>query len=78
MPVAFWLKPFGASTCSSSEENAKYCSLFFRPWTLLIGDVIVPNLSSLGLPVELLHSIYESQHIKPLKIQKVCASKKKR
>ena len=63
------------SPCRSPEENAKYCSLFFRPWTLLTGDVIVPNLSSLGLPVELLYSIYESPLTQPLKMQDVCSTK---
>ena len=62
------------NACRSPEENAKYCSLFFQagPWTLLIGDVILPNLSLLGLPVELLHSAYDTQQIRPLKMRKVC------
>ena len=36
----------------------------------------MPNLSSLGLPVELLYSMYESPLIQPLKMQKVCSTRK--
>ena len=35
----------------------------------------MPNLSSLGLPVELLYSIYESPLTQPLKMQDVCSTK---
>ena len=37
---------------ASADYNARYCSLFFRPWTLFghIIDVDVPRLSMLGVP----------------------------
>ena len=37
------------SVNKGSLFNAKYCSLFFRPWTLAKGDATVPHLSYLGL-----------------------------
>ena len=37
------------SVSSSREENAKYCSVFFRPWTLLDGHRHVAHLQVLGL-----------------------------
>ena len=41
--------------------NAQYCSLFFRPWTLLEGDATVPHLSLLGITTSSLREIYESR-----------------
>ena len=37
------------SANKSSVDNAKYSSLFFRPWTLFSGGASVPHLSRLGL-----------------------------
>ena len=42
----------------AAAENAKYCSLFFRPWTLLGGSPQVPHLSFLGLPDNILKQLY--------------------
>ena len=42
----------------SSVYNAQYCSLFFRPWTLLEGDDVVPHLSLLGLSAASLKVFY--------------------
>ena len=39
-------------------ENAKYCSLFFRPWTLLAGNIDTPHLSLLGLSFKHLEAYY--------------------
>ena len=39
-------------------ENAKYCSLFFRPWTLLAGNIDTPHLSLLGLSLQNLEAYY--------------------
>ena len=47
-------------SCRSATYNSKYCSLFFRPWTLLQGDIVVPHLNLLGLCSEHLHSLYTS------------------
>ena len=41
-----------------SAENAKYCSLFFRPWTLLSGNMDIPHLSLLGLSLQHLEVYY--------------------
>ena len=41
-----------------SAENAKYCSLFFRPWTLLSGNMDIPHLSLLGLSLQNLEVYY--------------------
>jgi hypothetical protein len=46
------------STARSAAYNAQYCSLFFRPWTLLEGDERVPNLGLLGLPQQQLAAHY--------------------
>ena len=48
------------STARSDAENAKYCSLFFRPWTLLPGGVYVPHLSLLGVSTKILQQVYET------------------
>ncbi len=40
------------SASRAATENAKYCCLFFRPWTLLPGEARIPNLTLLGLPHE--------------------------
>jgi len=47
------------STARSDIENAKYCSLFFRPWTLLNGDMLVPHLALLGCGRTVLQQVYE-------------------
>ena len=39
-------------------ENAKYCSLFFLPWTLLAGNIDTPHLSLLGLSLQHLEVYY--------------------
>ena len=44
----------------AAAENEKYCSLFFRPWTLLGGSPQVPHLSFLALP----HNILKQFHAK--------------
>ena len=36
----------------SAEENARYCSVFFRPWTLCEGSAEVPHLRWLGTAAE--------------------------
>ena len=46
------------SPSRSAQENAKYCSLFFRPWTNLIGSVVVPNITLLGCNRGVLQTIY--------------------
>ena len=46
----------------AAKENAKYCCLFFRPWTLLSGDPRIPNLALLGLPHERLLDVYATSH----------------
>ena len=47
------------SASRPETENAKYCSLFFRPWTLLKGDFQVPHLSLLGCDREAIEKVYE-------------------
>ena len=47
------------SASRTNTENAKYCSLFFRPWTLLHGDARVPHLSLLGCSREIVCKVYE-------------------
>ena len=47
------------STARSDIENAKYCSLFFRPWMLLNGDMLVPHLALLGCGRTVLQQVYE-------------------
>jgi hypothetical protein len=51
------------STARSDVDNAKYCSLFFRPWTLLQGDAQVPFLSLLGIGRSILEEVYV--HLRP-------------
>ena len=46
------------STSRSSIYNSQYCSLFFRPWTFLAGNEIVPHLSLLGVRKEALVICY--------------------
>ena len=41
-----------------ADENAKYCSLFFRPWTLLTGTEEVPHLEHLGMKFADLQRLY--------------------
>ena len=48
------------SASRSPTENAKYCSLFFRPWTLLSGKTHVPNLALLGLSLSNRKTVYET------------------
>ena len=47
----------------AANENAKYCSLFFRPWTLLAGNLRIPNLALLGLAHERLVDVYATSGI---------------
>ena len=49
------------SPSRSAQDNAKYCSLFFRPWTNLIGTVVVPNIALLGCNRGALQTIYSHQ-----------------
>ena len=62
------------SVSQSSVHNAKYCSLFFRPWTLLAGTMRVPNISLLGLNLENLQAVYDASFDdrKVLKVRKTC------
>ena len=46
VPVLEGAQPPAAT--KSAEYNAKYMSVFFRPWTLLSGDFAVPHLRNLG------------------------------
>ena len=55
------------SSSRTDTENAKYCSLFFRPWTLLSGDPKVPHLSLLGCSRSVLGQLYTSKEEPPLK-----------
>ena len=48
------------SPSRSAQENAKYCSLFFRPWTNLLGTAVVPNIALLGCSRSVLQAIYLS------------------
>ena len=47
----------------AADENAKYCSLFFRPWTLLPGTLRIPNLALLGMPHGKLVEVYATSGI---------------
>ena len=38
------------SPSKPAEENAQYCSLFFRPWTLRDATQDIPHLARLGVP----------------------------
>ena len=58
------------NTNRPASYNAQYCSLFFRPWTLLEGDSTVPHLSLLGVDRKSLQVIYEQQIKSPLKAQR--------
>jgi hypothetical protein len=42
----------------STMDNAKYCSLFFRPWTLLHGSTDIPHISLLCLTRHNLEEVY--------------------
>ena len=53
------------SPARSNAENAQYCLLFFRPWTLLAGDTRVPNLTLLGCAADHLKSIYSNDVEEP-------------
>ena len=46
------------STARSSDENAKYFSVFFRPWTLVAGSEDVPELQHLAIPPGMLSTVY--------------------
>ena len=48
------------SSARSAIFNSQYCSLFFRPWTLLHGSSRVPHLSILGLRWEALQEVYDT------------------
>ena len=41
-------------------HNAKCCSLFYRPWALLAGEMRVPHTSLSGLTIEDLQIVYEA------------------
>jgi hypothetical protein len=41
-----------------TDDGAKYCNIFFRPWTLLEGSPAVPELRLLGTPPGLLRGAY--------------------
>ena len=58
------------SCARSAMFNSQYCSLFFRPWTLLNGSTRVPYLSVLGLRQDSLRKLYEQRIQPPLKLQK--------
>ena len=45
----------------SSTYNAQYCSLFFRPWTLRVGDMIVPQFILLGMDSKVLQGWYAAR-----------------
>ena len=47
------------SSDRQNDDAAKYCSVFFRPWTLLEGSADVPELRLLGTRPEQLRRIYE-------------------
>ena len=47
------------SPARRSEDNAKYFSVFFRPWTLLAGSEDVPELQHLGIPPAQLRGFYD-------------------
>ena len=46
------------SALQRHQDNAKYCSVFFRPWTLLAGTEDVPELQHLGAKLDALRIIY--------------------
>ena len=46
------------STSRPSVYNGQYCSLFFRPWTFLAGNGMVPHLSLLGVRRDALEICY--------------------
>ena len=58
------------SCARSAIFNSQYCSLFFRPWTLLTGSMHVPHLSVLGLRQDSLRKLYEQRLHSQLKIEK--------
>ena len=47
------------SATRSTKENAKYFSLFFRPWTLLAGNTMVPNIALLGCVLDKVQELYD-------------------
>ena len=46
-----------------AEDNARYCAVFFRPWTLLPGTADVPELRHLGATPTRLRSFYEGAQL---------------
>ena len=52
------------SLSRTAVENAKYCNLFFRPWTNLTGTAVVPHISLLGCNREMLERVYLGQAAK--------------
>ena len=58
------------SSARSPIFNSQYCSLFFRPWTLLSGTPRVPHLSLLGLRWDSLRELYEPNTQPQVKHQK--------
>ena len=56
--------------CTVIDGSAKYCSLFFRPWPLLNGDVVVPSITLLGLTRARLTMVYEKTPEQPDKVRR--------
>ena len=63
------------STCRSATENARYCSLFFRPWSLLNGDAEAPHFSLLGCNLEAAQNAYNAMHMPAEKKIKMAGTK---
>ena len=51
------------SSESLKEEDAKYCNVFFRPWSLLEGTADVPELRLLGTPPSKLRKAYADKNL---------------
>ena len=59
------------SSARTAIFNSQYCSLFFRPWTLLNGSSRVPHLSLLGLRWEAMQEVYDTTSQRDPKKQKL-------
>ena len=55
------------SVGKSQEYNSQYCSLFFRPWTLYHGNIVIPPFELLGLPSSELRKWHEGRTQPPVK-----------
>ena len=53
-----------------NDYNGQYYNLFFRPWTLLPGEVTVPNLTLLGLNKTDRECIYDGESLPESKMAK--------